>query len=70
MACLQQLQAQGIDCDDAHHWLLDRQRLPVKYLLSAGSLFSKVHSGANDINKFYGYSAANFLLGDAPCNVV
>ncbi|WP_449434239.1 IucA/IucC family protein [Pseudomonas putida] len=64
MACIDQLEAQGIDCHDARHWLLDSPKLPVKYLLSAGSLFSKVHSGASDINKFYGYSAANFLLED------
>ncbi len=70
MTCLQQLQAQGIDCDEAHRWLLDSPKLPVKYLLSAGSLFSKAHSGASDINKFYGYSAANFLLEDAPCSAV
>ncbi|MCY1462920.1 hypothetical protein D9M71_807480 [compost metagenome] len=70
MACIEQLEAEGIDCHDARHWLLDCPKLPVKYLLSAGSLFSKVHSGASDINKFYGYSAANFLLEDAPCNGV
>ncbi|MNH01039.1 IucA / IucC family protein [compost metagenome] len=64
MACIEQLEAEGIDCHDARHWLLDCPKLPVKYLLSAGSLFSKVHSGASDINKFYGYSAANFLLED------
>ena len=68
--CLEQLEAEGINCDDARLWLLDSPRLPVKYLLSAGSLFSKVHSGASDINKFYGYSAANFLLAEAPCNAV
>ncbi|MEE4461223.1 hypothetical protein V2S84_03600 [Azotobacter chroococcum] len=39
----------------------------MKYLLSAGSLFSKEYSGAADINKFYGYSAANFLQDAAPC---
>jgi len=69
-SCLLQLEAAGIDCDDARRWLLDSPKLPVKYLLSAGSLFSKVHSGARDINKFYGYSAANFLLEDAPCSGV
>ncbi|MBT2370444.1 IucA/IucC family protein [Pseudomonas fluorescens] len=70
MSCLQQLEAEGIDCHDARRWLLDSPKLPVKYLLSAGSLFSKAHSGASDINKFYGYSAVNFLLEDAPCNGV
>ena len=69
-ACLRQLEAEGINCDDARRVLLDSRKLPVKYLLSAGSLFSKTHSGASDINKFYGYSAANFLLEDAPCNGV
>ncbi|WP_397448572.1 IucA/IucC family protein [Pseudomonas sp. NA-150] len=64
MTCLEQLEAQGIDCHDAHHWLLESPKLPVKYLLSAGSLFSKAHSGASDINKFYGYSASNFLRED------
>lgn len=70
ITCLQQLEAEGVDCDDARRWLLDSPKLPVKYLLSAGSLFSKAHSGASDINKFYGYSAANFLLEDAPCTGV
>lgn len=70
MSCLQQLHAQGIDCDEARRWLLDSPKLPVKYLLSAGSLFSKAHSGASDINKFYGYSATNFLLEDAACSAV
>ena len=69
-ACLQQLEAEGMDCHDARRWLLDSPKLPVKYLLSAGSLFSKKHSGASDINKFYGYSATNFLLEDAPCSGV
>ena len=68
--CLQQLESEGINCDDARRWLLDSPRLPVKYLLSAGSLFSKAHSGASDINKFYGYSAANFLLEEVPCSAV
>ena len=68
--CLEQLEAEGINCDDARLWLLDSPRLPVKYLLSAGSLFSKAHSGANDINKFYGYSAANFLLEEGACSAV
>ena len=47
--------------------------MQVKYLLSAGSLFSKERlnkegGGAADINKFYGYSAANFLL-EVACSV-
>ncbi|MDB5979527.1 MAG: siderophore biosynthesis protein IucA/IucC family [Pseudomonas sp.] len=66
--CIEQLEDEGLDCTDARRVLLDSPRLPVKYLLSAGSLFSKAHSGAQDINKFYGYSAANFLLGENPCS--
>lgn len=67
MACIEQLEREGLDCLDARRFLLDSPTLPVKYLLSAGSLFSKAQSGAQDINKFYGYSAANFLLEAQPC---
>jgi siderophore synthetase component len=70
MTCLQQLEEEGVDCHDARQWLLDIPKLPVKYLLSASSLLSKTNCGASDINKFYGYSAANFLLENAPCNGV
>ncbi|MCM2331504.1 MAG: IucA/IucC family siderophore biosynthesis protein, partial [Pseudomonas sagittaria] len=66
-ACLEALAVAGVAVDEARHFLLDSPRLPVKYLLSAGSLFSKARSGAADINKFYGYSAANFLQDAAPC---
>ncbi|WP_375737874.1 IucA/IucC family protein [Pseudomonas boanensis] len=65
--CLEQLEREGLDCSEARSFLLDSPTLPVKYLLSAGSLFSKAQSGAQDINKFYGYSAANFLLEAQPC---
>ncbi|MDT4843118.1 Ferric iron reductase FhuF-like transporter [compost metagenome] len=67
VACIEQLEREGLDCLDARRFLLDSPTLPVKYLLSAGSLFSKAQSGAQDINKFYGYSAANFLLEARPC---
>ncbi|MEX6503569.1 IucA/IucC family protein [Pseudomonas zhanjiangensis] len=66
-ACLEQLEREGLPCAEARRFLLDSPYLPVKYLLSAGSLLSKEHCGAADINKFYGYSAANFLL-EAPCS--
>jgi siderophore synthetase component len=65
--CLEQLEREGIECSEARRFLLESPTLPVKYLLSAGSLFSKTHSGAQDINKFYGYSAANFLLEGSVC---
>ena len=71
-SCLEQLEREGLPTAEARRFLLDSPYLPVKYLLSAGSLFSKEHlstqgTGAADINKFYGYSAANFLL-EAPCS--
>lgn len=60
-ACLARLEQEGLPVAEARQLLIDRPNLPVKYLLSAGSLFSKQQSGAADINKYYGYSAANFL---------
>jgi len=60
-ASLSDLEADGVDTRPA--WdLLRAPRLPVKYLLSAGSLLSKRATGAADINKFYGDSAPNFML--------
>ncbi|NYI19852.1 siderophore synthetase component [Xanthomonas arboricola] len=55
---LEHLHAEGIDTAPARD-LLAMPRLPVKYLLSAGSLLSKQLTGASDINKFYGNSAPN-----------
>ncbi|NIK09691.1 siderophore synthetase component [Xanthomonas arboricola] len=57
-ATLAQLDRDGIDTGPARR-LLAAPRLPVKYLLSAGSLLSKQLTGASDINKFYGDSAPN-----------
>lgn len=60
---LQTLENEGIDTAPA--WaLLRAPRLPVKYLLSAGSLYSKQATGATDINKFYGDSGPNFMLAE------
>ncbi|MDH6142243.1 siderophore synthetase component [Kitasatospora sp. GP30] len=42
--------------------LLDAERLPVKAMVSAGSLYSKARSGAADINKHY-TSGPNYLAG-------
>ncbi len=66
-AALDALEDEGVAVAEARRFLLAAPKLPVKYLLSAGSLFSKERSGAADINKFYGYSAANFLQEPAPC---
>lgn len=54
------LAGEGIDIAPARA-LLDADALPVKYLLSAGSLLSKQATGATDINKFYGQSGPNFM---------
>jgi siderophore synthetase component len=63
-SALQGLQAEGIYTAPA--WaLLRAPRLPVKYLLCAGSLYSKKATGAADINKFYGDSGPNFMLATA-----
>ncbi|MGH8080989.1 MAG: IucA/IucC family C-terminal-domain containing protein, partial [Lysobacter sp.] len=60
-SALAALDAEAIDTAPA--WtLLRAPRLPVKYLLSAGSLYSKAATGAADINKFYGDSGPNFML--------
>ncbi|AKO03842.1 IucA/IucC family protein [Xanthomonas oryzae pv. oryzicola] len=67
-ATLAQLESDGIDTGPARR-LLAAPRLPVKYLLSAGSLLSKQLTGAADINKFYGDSAPNpfgAAFDDAP----
>lgn len=58
---LRDLDAEGVDTRPAWQ-LLRAPRLPVKYLLSAGSLLSKRATGAADINKFYGDSGPNFML--------
>ena len=62
-ATLDQLAREGIDTGPAER-LLQAPWLPVKYLLSAGSLLSKRVTGASDINKFYGDSGPNFMLAD------
>jgi len=58
---LRELEGEGIDPNPAWQ-LLQAPHLPVKYLLSAGSLLSKRATGASDINKFYGDSGPNFML--------
>jgi siderophore synthetase component len=62
-ATLAALEREGIDTQPAER-LLQSPWLPVKYLLSAGSLLSKRITGASDINKFYGDSGPNFMLAD------
>lgn len=50
--------------DEIRHALLDSDFLPVKYMLTVGSLFDKKLTSARDVNKFYGQSCPNFLKGD------
>ncbi|MFG3051791.1 IucA/IucC family protein [Kitasatospora sp. NPDC048239] len=45
--------------------LLDAERLPVKAMVTAGTLLSKQRSGAADINKHY-TSGPNYLLAEGP----
>jgi siderophore synthetase component len=42
--------------------LLDSPRLPVKTMVTAGTLLPKERTGATDINKHYGSTAPNYLL--------
>lgn len=64
---LDALRQDGVDTSPAET-LLQASWLPVKYLLSAGSLLSKHVTGATDINKFYGDSGPNFMLWDEPAS--
>ncbi len=41
-------------------------RLPVKTMLTAGTLMSKRRSGAADVNKHYGADGPNYLLANPP----
>jgi siderophore synthetase component len=41
--------------------LLDSPRLPVKTMVTAGTLLPKHRTGARDINKHYGATAPNYL---------
>ncbi|AQS40660.1 siderophore synthetase component [Shewanella psychrophila] len=61
LAELDALDRDGVDTEYARHYLLGQTYLPIKYLLSSGSLLSKASSGASDVNKFYGHTAPNFL---------
>jgi hypothetical protein len=41
--------------------VLDAPRLTGKSMLAAGTLTAKQHTGAADINKFYGTTGPNYL---------
>lgn len=55
--CLTDLPRQDL----VRRYVLEPERLPVKYLFSAGTLFSKARTGAADINKHYGRTGPNPL---------
>ncbi|MFE8071412.1 IucA/IucC family protein [Marinobacteraceae bacterium S3BR75-40.1] len=61
ISVLDQLDEEGVNTQPARRVLLEDRQLYTKYLLRAGSLESKSHTGAADINKFYGKLAPNFL---------
>ncbi|HVT69708.1 MAG TPA: IucA/IucC family protein, partial [Trebonia sp.] len=46
--------------------VLDAERLTGKSMLSAGTLTDKWHTGAADINKFYGTTGPNYLREMTP----
>ena len=58
---LDDLDGQGEDTALARRVLLRDEHLYIKYLLRAATLEGKDHTGATDVNKFYGKSAPNFL---------
>lgn len=60
-AILEECAAGGGDVTLAREVLLQADRLPIKYLLTAATLLDKQATGAADVNKFYGQSAPNFL---------
>ncbi|MGH7881872.1 MAG: IucA/IucC family protein [Candidatus Dormibacteraceae bacterium] len=41
--------------------LLETDRLPIKSMVTAGTLVAKARTGAQDINKYYGATTANYL---------
>lgn len=50
-----------LDRHEVDEYVLNPASLPVKYMLTAGSLQSKARSGAADVNKFYGLTGPNYL---------
>lgn len=59
---LGELEQAGEDTAPAAEALLRDEHLYIKRLLTAASLRSKAETGARDVNKYYGKTAANFLL--------
>jgi siderophore synthetase component len=49
------------DCRLLRAAVLDAERLPVKSMVTAGTLRAKERTGARDINKYYGTTGPNYL---------
>jgi siderophore synthetase component len=47
--------------------ILDAPRLPVKSMVTAGTLLPKERTGAVDVNTCYGTTAPSYLLDPGPC---
>lgn len=58
---LAELAQDGEEISFARQVLLENERQYIKYLLTAATLSEKSVTGADDVNKFYGMSAPNFL---------
>jgi len=59
---IERVLAQGdLDDRDVRACVLNAERLPVKLMLTAGSLLDKRRTGAADVNKHYAYTAPNYL---------
>ncbi|MDI2127199.1 IucA/IucC family protein [Yinghuangia seranimata] len=46
-----------------HERVLNAERLPVKLMVTAGTLLEKARSGALDVNKHYAWTGPNYLAG-------
>jgi siderophore synthetase component len=60
---LDALEGEGIDTTQLRGALLGASHYPIKYLLRAATLETRKAIGAADVNKAYGVTAPNFLLG-------
>jgi siderophore synthetase component len=60
---LDRLEGEGIAIEPLRAALLEASHFPIKYLLRAATLQTRKAIGAADVNKAYGHTAPNFLLG-------
>jgi siderophore synthetase component len=61
---LDRLAGEGIAIGSLRTALLEAHHFPIKYLLRAATLETRKAMGAADVNKAYGHTAPNFLLGE------